>query len=77
MDSLFYVKTKISDECEVNTAITDENVFIQCAGCGVEEQVDISVEPWINIIMSDGINNYGTAIYCDKCSRKLNKGKVE
>ena len=30
MDSLFYVKTKISDNCEINTAISCDNVFAQC-----------------------------------------------
>lgn len=40
MDSLFYVKTKISDNCEINTAISCDNVFAQCNGCGRELKVE-------------------------------------
>lgn len=36
MDSMFYVKTKISDECEINTSISCDNVYTRCKKCGGE-----------------------------------------
>lgn len=62
---MFYIKTKISDSCEIRTAISDENIFTTCPICGKELQVDFF----------DGVNGhemdlYGTAIFCEKCAHK-------
>lgn len=68
MDSLFYVKTKISDNCEINTAISCDNVFAQCNGCGRELKVDLM--DWADLIKTDGIDCIGCAIYCEDCTKK-------
>lgn len=63
---MFYVKEKITDVVEVSIEITDENVFTHCPGCGDEVIVDLAE------LFSDGeCDLHGTAVYCDKCSRKI------
>jgi hypothetical protein len=63
---MFYVKEKLSDAVEVTVEITDENVFCTCPGCGCEVGVDLAE------LFSDGEGDlYGTAVYCDKCSKKI------
>ena len=63
---MFYVKEKLSDAVEVSVEITDENVLTRCPGCGDEVGVDLAE------LFSDGESNlYGTAVYCDECSRKI------
>jgi len=67
MDSLFYVKTKISDNCEINTAISCDNVFAQCNGLEGELKVDLM--DWADLIKTDGIDCIGCAIYCEDCTK--------
>lgn len=63
---MFYVKEKLSDAVAVSIEITDENVFTRCPGCGDEVSVDLAE------LFSDGESDlYGTAVYCDECSRKI------
>ena len=63
---MFFVKEKLSDAVEVSVEITDENVFTRCPGCGDEVSVDLAE------LFSDGVSDlYGTAVYCDECSRKI------
>lgn len=62
---MFYVKTKLSDECEINTEITDENVFTRCAECGAEIHIDLG-----ELAGNCGeLDLFGTAVFCDKCSK--------
>ena len=66
---MFYVKEKLSDAVEVTVEITDENVFTHCPGCGDEVIIDLAE------LFSDGESDlYGTAVYCEECSRKIRNG---
>ncbi len=63
---MFYVKEKLTDAVEVSIEISDENVFTRCPGCGDEVSIDLAE------LFSDGESDlYGTAVYCDECSRKI------
>ena len=63
---MFYVKEKLSDAVEVTVEITDENVFTHCPSCGDEVSIDLAE------LFSDGESDlYGTAVYCDKCGKKI------
>ena len=63
---MFYIKTELPDGKTVKTEVTDENVFTRCPGCGDEVSVDLAE------LFSDSESDlYGTAVYCDKCSRKI------
>ena len=63
---MFFVKEKLSDAVEVSVEITDENVFTRCPGCEDEVSIDLAE------LFSDGESDlYGTAVYCDECSRKI------
>lgn len=68
MDSLFYVKTKISDECEINTSVTSENVYTICGDCGEECAVDLA--DWTKLIEKSGIDGFGCTLFCKECSKK-------
>lgn len=66
---MFYVKEKLNDSMEISIEVTDENVFTHCPGCGDEVCVDLAE------LFSDGeADLFGTAVYCDKCSRRIQKG---
>lgn len=65
---MFYVKTKINDEIEINTPITDENTFTYCPECGLEHAVDLS-----EIFRDGNTDLYGTAVYCSECSAERQK----
>lgn len=62
---MYYVKSKLTEETEINIEITDENVFTRCKGCGAEIPVDIVEESHI-----DGFDLCGTVCYCHMCSTK-------
>jgi hypothetical protein len=63
---MFYVKEKLTGAVEVSIEISDENVFTRCPGCGDEVSIDLAK------LFSDGESDlYGTAVYCDECSRKI------
>ena len=63
---MFYVKERLSDILKVTVEITDKNVFTRCPGCGNEVSVDLAE------LFSDSESDlYGTAVYCDECSRKI------
>ena len=63
---MFYIKTELPDGKTVKTEVTDENVFTRCPGCGDEVSVDLAE------LFSDSESDlYGTAVYCDECSRKI------
>ena len=64
---MFYVKTKLNEETEITTEITDENVFTRCPKCGVEKAVDLAE------MLSDGGDLYGTSLYCPECFAELKK----
>lgn len=75
MDSLFYVKTKISENCEINTAISCDNVYTRCNECG--EEFDVDLANWADLIKSAGIDCFGCAVYCEECSKKRgNKAEI-
>jgi hypothetical protein len=38
---MFYVKTRINEETDLTTDITEENVFTRCPDCGAELRVDL------------------------------------
>lgn len=61
---MFYVKTKVNDETEIRTEITDENVFTICPVCGKEHAIDISE------IFEIGGDLYSSQVCCEKCSFK-------
>ena len=64
---MFYVKERLNDAVEVNVEITDENVFTRCPGCGDEVCVDLA-----ELFGGDeDCDLYGTAVYCEECSRKI------
>ena len=66
---MFYVKERVNDSMEISIEITDENVFTHCPMCGFEVSVDIAE------ILSDGESDlYGTAVFCDGCSKKIKSG---
>jgi hypothetical protein len=66
---MFYVKERMNDSMEISIEITDENVFCHCPICGSEVSVDIGE------ILSDGESDlYGTAVFCDECSKKFKSG---
>ena len=66
---MFYVKERLNDSMEISIEITDENVFTHCPMCGSEVSVDIAE------ILSDGESDlYGTAVFCDECSKKVKIG---
>lgn len=66
---MFYVKEKINDSVEVSVEINDENVFCICPGCGDEVSVDLS-----KLFIGGESDLYGTAVYCDVCSKKIGAG---
>ena len=74
MDSLFYVKTKISDECEINTSVSCDNVYFRCGECGAEEKIDLG--DWGDFITDNGIDAFGCQIFCDECSQKRQNKKA-
>ena len=64
---MFYVKERLNDAVEVNVEITDENVFTRFPGCGDEVCVDLA-----ELFGGDeDCDLYGTAVYCEECSRKI------
>ena len=64
---MFYVKERLNDAVEMNVEITDENVFTRCPGCGDEVCVDLA-----ELFGGDeDCDLYGTAVYCEECSRKI------
>ncbi|TDT71551.1 hypothetical protein EV215_0929 [Hypnocyclicus thermotrophus] len=66
---MFYVKERLNDSMEISIEITDENVFCHCPMCGAEVMVDIGE------ILGDGESDlFGTAIYCNECSKKIRDG---
>ena len=62
---MFYVKEKINDAVEVTIEIAD-NVFCQCPKCGAEVEVDLS-----DFIGDKEFDLYGSAVCCEKCSKKF------
>ena len=62
---MFYVKEKINDAVEVTIEIAD-NVFCRCPKCGVEVEVDLS-----EFIGDKDFDLYGSAVCCEKCSKKF------
>lgn len=71
MDSLFYIKEKISDNCEINVSISCDNVYYRCARCGAEQQTDLA--SWGSTIAEDDIDMFGTVAYCSECSEEVIK----
>jgi uncharacterized protein with PIN domain len=62
---VFYVKETINDAVEVTIEIAD-NVFCRCPKCGVEVEVDLS-----EFIGDKDFDLYGSAVCCEKCSKKF------
>ena len=62
---MFYVKEKINDAVEVTIEIAD-NVFCRCPKCGAEVEVDLS-----EFIGDKDFDLYGSAVCCEKCSKKF------
>ena len=68
---MFYVKAQLSEEIQVTTEITDENVFTHCLECGVELPVDLA-----ELASDEHFDLCGTGIYCSRCSCRRWKGAV-
>lgn len=66
---MFYVKTKLSEESNIITEITDENVFCTCPGCGAE----VCIGDITELAAQGDFDLYGTAIYCKECGKKATK----
>lgn len=66
---MFYVKEKIGENAEIRIDITDENVFCRCPKCGGETRVFLD-----EVLRDEDSDLYGTAVFCDECSRKMNHG---
>ena len=62
---MFYVKETINEAVEVKIEIAD-NVFCRCPKCGVEVEVDLS-----DFIGDEDFDFYGSAVCCEKCSKKF------
>ena len=65
---MVYVKETVSDSMDVTIEINDENVFCRCPRCGDEVQVDLQ-----EILKEE--NLFGTAVFCESCSKKMRGGK--
>ena len=61
---MFYVKTRITDECAISTEINSDNVYTHCSECGMEFVVDLEA------ILNDGGCLIGSSCLCAKCSEK-------
>ena len=68
---MFYVKAQISEETQLTTEITDENVFTHCMECGVELQVGLA-----ELASDEHFDLCGTGIYCSRCGCRRWKGAV-
>ncbi len=66
---MFYVKAKIGEDSEIKIDITDENVFCRCPKCGGETRVYLD-----DVLKDENSDLYGTAVFCDECSNKMNHG---
>lgn len=66
---MFYVKEQIGENTEIRIEITDENVFGRCPRCGAETRVFLD-----DVLKDEDADLYGTAVFCDECSRKLSGG---
>lgn len=60
---MFYVKTQLARWNEIETEITDKNVFCRCPHCGREVQVNLS---WFAGDEDFDINS--TSVLCIPCS---------
>lgn len=68
---MFYIKTKITEDCEIHTTVTDENVYCICPDCGNEHAVDI-----INMAqLSEEFDLLSTRVCCDDCSASMRTDK--
>ena len=62
---MFYVKTRINEETDLTTDITEENVFTRCPDCGAELRVDLP-----ELASDKDFDLYGIGICCPACSRR-------
>ncbi len=62
---MFYIKTKINEETNIVTMLTDENTFTTCIDCGCELQIDLD-----EVIIDGHLNLFGTGMRCEECSYK-------
>lgn len=69
---MFYVKAEIADGVTIQAEVTHENVFNRCPRCGAEVAVDLA-----EIVTDDGLDLYGTALYCDECARAVRDDRAE
>lgn len=63
---MYYVKAEVAEGVTIRAEVAHDNVFNQCPRCGMDVPVDLA-----DIVTDDGLNLYGTAIYCDKCSASI------
>lgn len=63
---MFYVKEQLNDALDISVEINDENVFCRCPHCGSEVQVDLA-----DVFHDGEIDLFGTAVLCDRCSKKI------
>lgn len=66
---MFYVKQQVSGNAEIRIDITDDNVFCRCPKCGRETRVYLD-----EVLRGEDSDLYGTAVFCDECSRAMKKG---
>lgn len=63
---MFYVKEQINYGTEINTVITDNNVYTKCPQCGIEHKVDLS-----DVFSDECADLETTLVFCEKCSKKM------
>lgn len=67
-----YIKTKITDDIEINIQLYSDQIYCKCPVCGVEVNVD--ADQLLDILENDG-DLTTTAVYCDPCSEKYRANK--
>lgn len=70
---MFYIKTNISDNVQIEVDLYEDEIYTQCPKCGKEIQIDS--DELSEVIKEQGL--VSTSIYCKDClkegGRILNK----
>ena len=69
---MYYVKFEVAEGVTIRSEITDENVYCTCPKCGAEVRVDLA-----DVVTEDGLDLYGTAIFCESCSKAVRAEQAE
>ena len=68
----YFVKGTTEAGEPVTLPLEDDNVFTHCPDCGKEHAVDL-----VGIASSGDFDLYGTAVYCQTCTKKRRKERGE